>query len=63
MLKVLAVDDPAVAAYVNKNYGILAAYDSRVRFDVIPWSGYYEAMMDVFAGKAEYDIVDRKSVV
>lgn len=57
MLKVLAVDDPAVAAYVDQKYKILAGYDSRVTFDVIPWSGYYAAMMDVFAGKADYDIV------
>lgn len=56
-LKVLAVNDPAVSAYVDEKYGILARYDGSVQFDVVPWSRYYATMMDVFAGKAQYDIV------
>ena len=56
-LKVLAVNDPAVSAYVDKRYGILDRYDGSVQFDVVPWSSYYATMTDVFAGKAQYDIV------
>lgn len=56
-LKVLAVDDPAVSVYVGKKYGVLERYGEDVRFDVVPWNAYYDTMMDVFAGKADYDVV------
>ena len=56
-LKVLAVGDPAVSAYVDADYKILDGYDRAVQFTVVPWECYYGAMMDVFAGKADYDIV------
>ena len=56
-LKVLAVGDPAVSAYVDQKYGILEGFDGAVDFAVVPWEHYYDTMMDVFAGRADYDIV------
>lgn len=56
-LRVLAVDDPAVTAYTNPVTGILKRYGEEVQFDVIAWNQYYSAMMDVFDGKAAYDII------
>lgn len=56
-LKVLAVADPAVACYLDKELGILEGYGGTVFFNAVPWADYYPAMMDTFAGKADYDIV------
>lgn len=56
-LKVLVVDDPAVSVYVGEKYGVLERYGKEVQFDVVPWSVYYDTMMDVFAGKADYDVI------
>lgn len=55
VLKVLAVADPAVMAYVDDN--LLRDFPLPVKMDVFPWAEYYQTMMDVFAGKAEYDVV------
>lgn len=57
VLRVLAVDDPAVSAYVDKQYKVLENYEGKVEFRAVPWSSYYPTMMDVFAGKAQYDII------
>lgn len=57
VLRVLAVADPAVTAYTDKRFGILENYPEKVQFDAVPWERYYSTMMDVFAGKAQYDIV------
>lgn len=56
-LKVLAVNDPAVRAYTDKRLNIIKGFGTEVLFDVIPWEHYYETMLQVFAGKAQYDIV------
>ncbi len=57
VVKVLAVADPAVSVYVDKKFKILDKFDGDVQFDVVPWAKYYSTMMDVFAGKAFYDVI------
>lgn len=57
MLKVLAVADPAVAVYVDKKLNLLKSFNSEVQFDVVPWVKYYKTMLEVFEGKAFYDII------
>lgn len=58
-LKVLAVADPAVFAYTDKEYEILPKFkgDFNVDFNIVPFAEYYPAMLDAFEGKAKYDIV------
>lgn len=56
-LKVLAVADPAVAAYTDSEKGLLSAFACDVSFDTVVWDNYYSTMLDAFSGKAEYDIV------
>ena len=58
-IKVLAVQDPAVLAYIDPKYGILKNFpeEVEVQFDVIPWEEYFCNMMKVFQGELEYDIV------
>ena len=56
-LRVLAVEDPAVIWYADKGLGILNGCQQNVVFDIVPWADYYSKMMEVFAGRAEYDIV------
>ncbi len=60
ILKVLAVNDPAVEVYVDKKYGILDKYadDSvSVEFDIIPWEKYSGTMLKTFNGEIPYDII------
>lgn len=57
VIKVLAVADPAVAVYVDKRFNILEQFGEEVQFDVVPWAEYYKTMLEVFAGKASYDII------
>lgn len=57
VLNVLAVEDPAVMGYVDKSTGIIENYGKKVVMDVVPWAEYYPTMLDVFAGKANYDII------
>lgn len=57
VIKVLAVADPAVEVYVDKRLNILSKFDEEVQFDVVPWAEYYDTMMNVFAGKAFYDVI------
>ncbi|MFT5872038.1 MAG: multiple sugar transport system substrate-binding protein [Clostridium sp.] len=59
VLKVLAVDDPAVYAYTDKRYNLVNNFkgDFTVDFNIVPWSEYYGTMMEAFEGKREYDIV------
>ena len=57
MLKVLAVEDPAVMVYVDKKLNLLNKYGAPVQFDVVPWDSYYPKMIESFAGKADYDII------
>ena len=54
-LKVLAVADPAVMAYVDQN--LLDEFPAEVKMDIFPWAEYYSTMMEVFEGKADYDII------
>ncbi|MDK2808449.1 MAG: multiple sugar transport system substrate-binding protein [Clostridiales bacterium] len=54
-LQVLAVSDPAVNAYVEKN--LLDGYEGRVTMEIVPWESYFNTMMDAFKGRAAYDIV------
>ncbi|MEG1993014.1 MAG: extracellular solute-binding protein [Acetivibrio sp.] len=54
-LKVLAVADPAIRAYLEEK--IIQGFCKEVEMDVLPWSNYYDTMLEVFAGKAYYDIV------
>lgn len=57
ILKVLAVADPAVEGYLDKELGILDGYGEPVDFHIVPWADYYPMMMEAFAGEADYDIV------
>jgi multiple sugar transport system substrate-binding protein len=57
LLKVLAVDDPAVSAYTDEKLGLMKGFDMDVQFDAVPWSVYYDTMLQVFRGEKEYDIV------
>ncbi len=54
-LKVLAVADPAVMAYVDQK--LMDKFPIAVKMDILPWSEYYSTMMQVFEGKAYYDII------
>lgn len=60
-LKVLAVGDPAVYAYVDERFSIIENFnrenDATVEFTIVPWDEYYEKMMRVFEGEQKYDIV------
>ena len=55
VLKVLAVKDPAVMAYVDQK--LLDEFPGEVKMDVFPWSEYYSTMLEVFKGNAYYDII------
>lgn len=57
IIKVLAVNDPAIKGYTKPEYNILNHYNKKVVFDILPWEHYYPKMMEAFAGKADYDIV------
>ncbi|MFT4143272.1 MAG: extracellular solute-binding protein [Mobilitalea sp.] len=57
VIKVLAVADPAIAVYVDKKLNVLDQFEEEVQFDVVPWAEYYQTMLEVFAGKAFYDII------
>jgi len=57
MLKVLAVADPAVKVYVDENLNLLKDFPETVDFNVVPWAQYYSTMLDVFAGKVDYDVI------
>lgn len=60
-LRVVAVGDPAVYAYVDERLGIVSGYERsrnvNVLFDIIPFESYYSAMMDALSGRREGDIV------
>ena len=56
-LKVLAVADPAVEGYLDKELGIIDGYEGKVDFHIVPWADYYPMMMKAFAGETDYDIV------
>lgn len=60
-IRVLAVGDPAVDAYVAQKYGLIPVYEQRnqvkVEFDIIPFAQYYDMMMAAFQGEQNYDIV------
>lgn len=61
-VRVLAVGDPAVEVYVDKNYKILDRWkennDLDIDFDIVPWESYYNTMMEDFkAEEPNYDIV------
>lgn len=60
ILKVLAVNDPAVDVYIDKKYGILDMYNDdsvSIEFDIIPWDRYSGTMLKTFNGEAPYDII------
>ncbi|MGB4657595.1 MAG: extracellular solute-binding protein [Mobilitalea sp.] len=57
VIKVLAVADPAVAVYVDKRLNLLEQFSEEVQFDVVPWAEYYETMLKVFDGRADYDVI------
>lgn len=58
ILKVLAVEDPAVIAYVDEKLQIVSNYNKcKVEFDIVPWQNYFTTMMKVFNGEIEYDII------
>lgn len=61
-VRVLAVGDPAVEVYVDKNYKILDRWkdnnDIDIDFNIVPWENYYNTMMEDFkAEEPNYDIV------
>lgn len=57
ILKVLAVADPAVNGYLDKKLGILDGYKENVEFQIVPWSEYYDKMMESLNGSGDYDII------
>ncbi len=57
ILKVLAVADPAVNGYLDKELGILDGYKGSVEFQSEPWSEYYAKMMESLNGSGDYDII------
>ncbi|WP_349673684.1 extracellular solute-binding protein [Lacrimispora sp.] len=57
ILKVLAVADPAVNGYLDKKLGILDGYKENVEFQIVPWSEYYDKMMESLTGSGDYDII------
>lgn len=61
IVKVLAVADPAVYVYIEKEYAILdrfkEKYGIEVDFDIVSWEKYYDTLMDALNGKRDYDIV------
>lgn len=57
ILKVLAVADPAVNGYLDKELGILDGYKENVEFQIVPWSEYYDKMMNSLTGSGDYDII------
>lgn len=60
-LRVTAVGDPAVYAYVDERLGILAGYERsrniKVIFDIVPFESYFDAMIGTLTGEREGDIV------
>lgn len=61
-VRVLAVGDPAVEVYVDKNYKILDRWKENsnldIDFNIVPWESYYNTMMEDFkAEEPNYDIV------
>lgn len=60
-LTVLAVRDPAINVYVDSKFQLLQkfydAYNIEVDFQIIDWDQYYPALMEVFEGKRNADIV------
>ncbi|MFA9465578.1 MAG: ABC transporter substrate-binding protein [Velocimicrobium sp.] len=54
-LKILAVKDPAVMAYVDQK--LVDKFPMKVEFDIVPWDKYYNTMMEVLEGKIYYDII------
>lgn len=58
-LKVLAVGDPAVDAYIHHRLveTFNQKYHKNVEFTIVPWNDYYNTMMDTFYGKYHFDIV------
>lgn len=56
-LKVLAVDDPAVAVYTDKRYKIIDNFNIPTEITVLPWADYYNEMMESLEGKKDYDVV------
>ncbi len=61
-VRVLAVGDPAVEVYADKNYKILNGWkkdnDIDIDFNIVPWESYYDTMMEDFKSqKPNYDIV------
>ena len=57
ILKVLAVADPAVNGYLDRELGILDGYKGSVEFQIVPWSEYYARMMESLTGSDDYDII------
>jgi multiple sugar transport system substrate-binding protein len=61
-IRVLAVGDPAVDIYVDKENDVLGLWkkisDIEVDFKIVPWESYYETMMEDFkAEESSFDIV------
>ena len=61
-VRVLAVGDPAVEVYVDKNYKILDRWKNNnnidIDFNIVSWENYYNTMMEDFkAEEPNYDIV------
>ncbi|TCZ78785.1 extracellular solute-binding protein [Paenibacillus albiflavus] len=60
-IRVLAVGDPAVDAYVEQAFGLITTYEQRnqvkVDFNIVSFEQYYSTMMAAFQGEQDYDIV------
>lgn len=60
-IRVLAVGDPAVNAYVDEAFGLISTYEERnqvkVDFHIVSFDQYYATMMAAFQGEQDYDIV------
>jgi multiple sugar transport system substrate-binding protein len=60
-LKILAVGDPAVYAYINPKYNIIELFSKKMNttidFQIVAWDEYYEKMIKVLMNSDDYDVV------
>lgn len=55
-IKLLAVNDPAVLGYLPLREEMEQKLDQPIQIDVVAWADYYPVMLQIFQGKADYDI-------
>ncbi len=56
-LKILAVADPALSAYTDKNLNIFQGFDGIVSFEQYQWSEYIQKLNQSLYENLDFDIV------